>query len=625
MTTHTFACPQCNTKLRSARPLSVNEMLRCPQCGNHFLPTSMLPRTTPATGHYSFLLLLIPAAIFAAVLGLGTVIGAYFLLRDSKPATPVVDQERDRLEKELAAERERNADLNRRGERPGDKKVREPIDTVKTDKDPTDKDNRTPIDADKRKAAYDKLMDQGKQAMTGKRYADAVGYFESALNLLPGDDATQALADARKELAKDDTEKKKLTDYNTFMDAGKAAADAGRYVDAIREFVAAQRIIPGDPAAARAQRDAEQKLAALKDDGKKTTDFNRLMDKAKNALGDKKYDAAIDGATAALRVMPGDAAATQLLADARAAKKQALADLSAAAAAARTAQRYDEAQRIYNQALLLSPQDVAILKAQEELRQLLAQQAGQATYNDLMAAGAAAMNAGRFADAVRAFTAALQLVPNDVAAAKGLMDAQRNLDAQIARQADFDRFMALGDAAMSKKLYNDAIAAYRDALKALPGNPLAEAGLKQAHYARDMTDGDKAMGVSKYADAITYYKDALKHVPGDQAAEEKLTNAHYRHGIAEGSSAISAKRYEDAIPFFEEALKAKPKDFTANEQLKLAKYGKAVTDGEAALQAKKYDDAITSFQDALKEKPNDGRATKGLDQARKLKKMSPTP
>jgi tetratricopeptide (TPR) repeat protein len=390
---------------------------------------------------------------------------------------------------------------------------------------------------------------------------------------------------------------------------------AGRYAVAVGYFVAAQIVIPNDPAAVKGQKDAEQKLA----DAKTTDDFNRIVDNAKTALNNKKYDEAIGGALAALRLMPGDAGATKLLDDAKKARDAAKADydrVMAAAATARAAGRYEEAQGLYARALQIVPGNTAALKGQQDIQN---QFDAQVAYMRFMATGAQALAANRYADAASAFSEALRLAPNDPDAMRGLAAAQ----AALARIADYQKFMTIGNAALTKKAYSDAVVAFRDALIALPDDPLAIAGLHQAKYLRAMTEGEKAMLAipKKFNEAIASFEEALKEMPGDKAAKEQLSSARYQRAILNGTAALVAKKYADAVQDFEDALKERPNDVNASIQLKEAKFSRAMSDGDAAMKAQKYDDAITAYQEALKERPMDNKATKALEHARKLKKQ----
>lgn len=95
MVPHAVSCPQCQTALRSQRPLSPGVMVRCPQCSHHFLAT-LAPAVCPAAppnASRPLLLLLIPAALAALLLGAGVIVGTYVFVRP--PPTPLPLAEED--------------------------------------------------------------------------------------------------------------------------------------------------------------------------------------------------------------------------------------------------------------------------------------------------------------------------------------------------------------------------------------------------------------------------------------------------------------------------------------------------------------------------------------------------
>ena len=443
-------------------------------------------------------------------------------------------------------------------------------------------------DREKRRADFDKHMANGTQALKEKQSALAARMFESALLLLPGEEsALKSLTDAKLELSKDESEKKKLAEYQAYLDAGRAALGAGRYADAIREFIAAQRVIPGDGVAGRGQQDAEKQLALLQNAEERKKEFFRLMEKAKEALRSRKYDEAIDNATAAQRVIQEDTAPQQLIDDAKKARADARQEynrLLTAAQAAVNAKQYQQAQTLYGLALQLLPNDPVALQGQQAVQQLTATaqnavqnaQAGQqAAYAVLMTLGAQAMQARHFREAARTFTEALRLVPNDPDATQGLADAQRALATiDVARTTDFDRLMALGADAMTKRLYRDAVVAYKDALKLAPDNPLALVGLQQARYLRGLLDGQIAFKEKRFGDAVALLEEALREKPGDPVVREALREAKYARDMNDGLLAMNRKKFNEAIVCFQDALREKPNDPTATSLLNQAKKGK---------------------------------------------------
>src|SRR5262249_50247668 len=223
-----------------ATPVPSSPVRRRPRCVTPSPPASTPPAPASGVG-LAFLLLLVPAALLAVVLGIGAVVGAYFFVR-SRPAEqpPVVNSDADR-EAELAQkqrdldakkkeldEQKRRQDYERlmaAGEKrltdknyagavtafedalklyPNDSKALDGLVAAKAGQLPGQPVDTKPVEDPDKNKAYDKVMAEGRQAMAAKQYALACTLFESAAKLKPGDDgATNALIEAKKELDKD--------------------------------------------------------------------------------------------------------------------------------------------------------------------------------------------------------------------------------------------------------------------------------------------------------------------------------------------------------------------------------------------------------------------------------------
>jgi tetratricopeptide (TPR) repeat protein len=78
----------------------------------------------------------------------------------------------------------------------------------------------------------------------------------------------------------------------------------------------------------------------------------------------------------------------------------------------------------------------------------------------------------------------------------------------------------------------------------------------------------------KYAEAVRAYQEALRLVPGDAPAGAALRNAQFAQAMAEGRKALGLKRFPDAVREFERALQLAPGNPEALKALKQAKEGK---------------------------------------------------
>ncbi len=78
----------------------------------------------------------------------------------------------------------------------------------------------------------------------------------------------------------------------------------------------------------------------------------------------------------------------------------------------------------------------------------------------------------------------------------------------------------------------------------------------------------------KYTEAIKAYQEALRAVPGDARAAAALKGAEFAQHMAEGKKAAAARRFPDAVREYEEALKLSPGNPEANSALQRARQGK---------------------------------------------------
>ena len=551
-------CPQCRSQLRSAQPIPPGSTLSCPDCRATFIASELPPSR--------FGLVALIAVSVAVILGASVVIAALVLNRPA-PTVPVVNlqpSEADAKEKELEA-RQRQIDLGvkkldyarllaqgeealRKGNHdeaieafskavdllPGEGEAVKGLATahaaIAAAKKGTEEDG-------KRQWEIDRLVEEAKKATADKQLAQAVRLLESALAIGPTNRVVlDALAAAQLALDADQTQKAALADYRKLMDAAKASLIAERYTDAVRDFQAALRLMPDDLEAQQGVKQAEAKLAGLADQQKRQAAFDALLDRARNSHGAKRFNDAIAALESALRLMPGDREATRLLRGSQDALKLAKsknAKLLVLAEDALRLGRYEEAQTRADEAVKNWAEDARAEKLLRKAQQLATNlRANLVAFRRYMDAGALATAALRYADAVVAYTEALRLDPTNAEVMRLLRNANvalaaanravvRNLEAQ----AEYDRLMKVGSAALKRNAYADASRAYRDALKLVPDDADASAGLSKARYGRAMIDGSQALRLKRRADAVRFFEAALAEVPDDFQAKSGLQKA----------------------------------------------------------------------------------------------------
>ncbi len=238
------------------------------------------------------------------------------------------------------------------------------------------------------------------------------------------------------------------------------------------------------------------------------------------------------------------------------------------------------------------------------------------------------------------------------AVAKQEEEAKQKQNLEAAAASQYQAAIAKGDAAMGKKDYTTARAAYTDALSVKPGEPYpkdkiveiekliadaAKGAQLDNDYKAAIAKADAAFGTKDYTTAKSGYNDALKLKPAEaypkgklaeidaalaKAAADKDLNDKYTAAIAKADKALAAKTYDAAKAGYNEALGLKPaekypKDKLAEIDKTLAdlankekaekdlndKYTAAVAKGDKALAAKDYTNAKAGYNEALGLKP----------------------
>jgi tetratricopeptide (TPR) repeat protein len=333
--------------------------------------------------------------------------------------------------------------------------------------------------AEARAAQVSQIVADARKALAKSDYDRAGKLLLDARRLAPNDPGmvkTQDdLAKASKETS--DKIKKQHDDYTLAMGAGKAAVRKGDYQGAMNSYTEALRILPGDKEAATALQGAQQVKAAadagaarMAEEAKRRGDFAKLMTQGQTAMNAKQYAAAAAAFTEALKLQPNDPTATRAQRDANQAAGDAVridakmkadeakrqADAARLAAAQAKAAEADKMKRdADNAAATDAARKTAEAKRQVEIANLMTQ-------------GQTALTGKKYDDAIKAYSAALQLQPGDAKAAAGLHSAQ------------FSQHMAQGQSLGAAKKFADAAKEYDAALAIIPNNPDAKAALKRA-------------------------------------------------------------------------------------------------------------------------------------------------
>lgn len=360
----------------------------------------------------------------------------------------------------------------------------------------------------------------------------------------------------------------------------------------------------------------------------KTTEFTALVLAGQRAFISGNYDEAEVSFKKAADIDPKEEYVQKKIADIKAKRaekenqnKKALADkyqeLLKNAVTAYNAGKYDDAEKLYQQALAANPTDSW---PQEQLKRIegkkteakLAEEnkRQEELYKGYLAAGAKALASKSYDEARGDYQQALNIKPKDATAQSKLKEIDKKLaDQQLEednkkKDAYFSNFITLGNEALSKGSYDEAETAFNEALKIEPGNAEAQKLLdniknkraqiaekenqeklakeRDEKYTQLISLADKALLTELNETAKDYYTKANQLKPNEPYPSQK---------IAEIDKQLSSQAAE--------------KNKQAKDSLLTVQYNLAVDKGEKALEAADFKNAKIAFQLAAGLKPGE--------------------
>lgn len=293
-------------------------------------------------------------------------------------------------------------------------------------------------------AEFDRLKAKGEEFTLRKRYAEAISYFEQALQLFPNE---TELSDKIKELQR----KKNIADrYDAKIAEADALYEDQSYPEAKSAYQEALSVIPNDSYALGMIARVEEVI--------NSPEYKKILeDKANQQLAQQRAEQQRLAAEEAERQ-----------------RKIQIQNLISTGNQQLTDKKYDEAEQTFNQVLALDPNNATateklgvIAGFHEEIQRLKLE-----AYNNAMAAGNAALNNDNFAEAIAQYNLALTNKPNDETAKQQLSIAQQRENNRLqAIENEYNGYIRTADAMMQSKNYEKAIEFYNKAIAVNTGNP----------------------------------------------------------------------------------------------------------------------------------------------------------
>lgn len=471
--------------------------------------------------------------------------------------------------------------------------------------------------------SFQSLIASGDKEYANKEYIKAKTYYQEALRIKPNDASAKNKLDNT--LQKIREENKKEEQFFEYIDNGDNFYSNNELEKALAEYNKALKIFPKDEYALGKKQEI---TTILKDEKDKLDSFNEMVALGDNLLKQEKYAEAVMQYESALKLYPNNSAAKS---------------------------KYQDAK---------SKKDVYDLKVSEFER--LCSQGQEFTLRK------------KYAEAIDAYEQALQIFP-----AKEISDKVTELQAKKQVADNYDAKITEADALYEDRSYNEAKAAYQEALSVIPNDSYALGMISRvdeivnspeyrkiqsdkakidSDFANFISKGESAESAKNYELALSYYVNALELKPNNADALAKKKNAEdmilyteqqrkeqERLAAAEaerqrkeqiqslintGNQQITSKQYAEAEHTFNQVLALDPNNVVATEKLgviagfyeeiqrqKQENYNRAMSEGQYAMDSRNFAEAIRQYNIALTNKLGDEAATQQLTLAQQNENM----
>lgn len=468
-------------------------------------------------------------------------------------------------------------------------------------------------EAEAQKEAFDGLMAEGAKALEAANYETAVEKYDRALNIFADNEEAKAKRDEAQSLLSEAlAEKQKQANYENLIADADKAFDKENYEEARAAYTQAREVIPEETYPLDRLNEIKGIIAAQEAAAAAEKAYSDAMESARKALQANEYDNAIAKYDEALMAKDGDATATEEKAEAVEKKKAFEAQQArdkqynekiAAADAKFESASYEEASALYEESKGLKPEEsypqeqldkiaqaIADLEAKRAEAERLA--ALQAEFDKVMKAGEAAIGSEDFALAIEKFEAAIDLMPDNPEAPKKKEAAEKLLADQKAAEelsAKYSAAVQRGDEKFEAEDFDEARTAYEEAL----------ALKSEESYPKDQ---------------IALIEERLAAIAKAEAeAELKAKSEQVSALVLAADQLIGKNEFDDGIDKYNEALailpdrediKKKIDDAEAAQAAWLASqaedeaYAGVIAEADAAFDAKNWESARRNYKQA---------------------------
>ncbi len=482
------------------------------------------------------------------------------------------------------------------------------------------------VNADKAKLEeeFNRLVALGDDNVTKQLYTDAIGNYNGALKIKPGDpDVTAKLSSAEKLLAKSNADKAKLeAEFSRLLALGDGNVKDQKYTDAIDNYKGALNLKPEDATAKEKLASAEGLLAKVNaDKAKLEEEFNRLVALGDDNVTKQLYNDAIGNYNGALKIKSNNEIVLAKIADVRKLIQEKEArDLAEAEKNRLYNATIDKADKLFNsriyadakvqysEALKIDKSAAYPQRKISEIDSLMARQAAEIaflreqeakhkqSFDNFIKDGDEKFSLRKWDESLTAYVKASDIYPDNTYAKGRIEEVKDNMAREQKNEKDYQDALLRGNNFFNNKQYNESLFAYREAGKLKPDETLPKQKIQEIQSILDKLKQNELL--------------AQKQKEADRMAE---SDKSYKDNIAKGDENFQKSQWSVARFYYVSALNLKPEDNYAIGQVdacdkmtsaniteaQMKEYKSLVSKGDNENNLKNYSSARFYYHSAL--------------------------
>ncbi|GAB1405086.1 hypothetical protein MASR1M74_22650 [Lentimicrobium sp.] len=499
---------------------------------------------------------------------------------------------------------------------------------------------------------YQQAISEGDRLLASQQFTEARTHFQRANNLKPDEKYPRQKIEeiARELLALKDAEREKA--YRSNIEVAEKLLAEENLGKALTAFQEAQKLKPEENLPAQRIQEINKRLA---EEQAAVNAYNKVIAQADEYLAANDHNKAKEAYQQALKFQQNDKYALaqiekiDLIIAENKIKEADYQRFIDAGDLNFTNSLYAEAKANYASALKIFPnRSYAESRLKEAENKMSELQSQEEQFNQLIAEGDKNFTANQLQKAASAYSAALQIKPEEAYAQEQLVRIEQLLQEKAARQLAYDNAITLADGFLKEDNFEQALSNYKEAKKLMPEQGYPDAQIAQINtlleerkslednFNRYLAEGDKALENKKYADAKQAYERALKLKPNQKYASgqiqliekaltaEKVLNENYQEAIDAADRLFASGKFEAANLQYESALKVKPgeaypleqqkqiAELLKNEKQRQDAYVAAVTLADKLFEEKKYSAAREEYVKSLELQPGAAHPTERI-------------